>query len=44
MRSKYVKTKQPTVTYPLLDVMAYAVMATHINSGEYLKETNGYIR
>ena len=39
MRSKYVKTKQPTVTYPLLDVMAYAVMATHINSGEYLKET-----
>ena len=33
------KTKQPTVTYPLLDVMAYAVMATHINSGEYLKET-----
>jgi len=34
-----VKTKQPTVTYPLLDVMAYAVMATHINSGEYLKET-----
>jgi hypothetical protein len=39
MRSNYVKTKQPTVTYPLLDVMAYAVMATHINSGEYLKET-----
>jgi hypothetical protein len=38
MRSKYVKTKQPTVTYPLLDVMAYAVMAADINNGEYLKE------
>lgn len=35
MRSKYVKTKRPTVTYPLLDVMAYAVMATDINNGEY---------
>jgi len=33
-----VKTKQPTVTYPLLDVMAYAVMATDINNGEYHKE------
>ena len=38
MRSNYVKTKQPTVTYPLLDVMAYAVMATDINNGEYLNE------
>jgi len=33
-----VKTKQPTVTYPLLDIMAYAVMATDINNGEYHKE------
>jgi len=38
MRSKYVKIKQPAVTYPLLDIMAYAVMATDINNGEYYKE------
>ena len=33
------RNKRVLTTYPLNDVMAYAVMADTINNGEYIKQT-----
>ena len=33
------RNKRVLTTYPLKDVMAYAVMADTINNGEYIKQT-----